>query len=140
MQRKDFTSRYGGSGFQSSASTETAIYAIWDTDPEFYKEVVYVGKTNQGKDERFKQHCKDKSLDEDDYRSTEIAKGDWTPFETATHEQYGIGEYGGKGYLWNKINALDKAKWVWFREPTGAPHNKKQQTKLTDGHFIPEAF
>ena len=55
---------------------------------------------------------------------------------TATHEQYWLGEAGGKKNLINKINALSTGKWDHFKFPLNQAHNKDQETDLTEGHFL----
>ena len=131
IQRKDFTKKYSDSSFQLSSTSKEAIYMIYNVKTDLTE---YVGKTSQGVPTRFNQHKSSKGLDAD-YAIQQLTSGTWTPFETATHEQYYLHEGGGKKFLMNKINALSEAKWTWFSAPTGQPHNKNQETRLTSGHF-----
>lgn len=133
IQMKNFTDKYADSSFQSSSKVKEAIYMIYDSKhPQQFVE--YVGKSSRPATQRYAEHAKEKTLPKS-YKIQLLDSGSWTPFETATYEQFFIGEAGGKTVLINKINALDKSKWDWFKTPKGFPHNKDQADNLTSGHF-----
>jgi len=133
--KKDFTKHgdksISGSSFNNTGTKNELIYMIYKKSDDL---VYYVGKTSQGIPTRFNQHKSAKGLDAD-YEMSKLVDGTWTPFETATHEQYWIGECNGKKNMLNKYNALTTKKWNWFKTPTGEHQNKNQETDLTDGHF-----
>lgn len=98
------------------------------------EEVDYIGKSMQRDGKRFQQHKRSKALGPA-IKEEILEEKDWTPFETATHEQYWIGEAGGTAVLDNRINALTTEKWDWFKTPTGHAINADQEGSLTAGHF-----
>lgn len=130
---KGIKDKYEDSAFQSLEKTHTYIYMIYDKNlPE--EPVEYIGKTFQPTETRFKQHCHVGRFNDIVSGIDPLVHGNWTPFETATHEQYWIGEAGKLEVLENRINALDKIKWNYFKSPAH-PVNTNQETSLTENHF-----
>ena len=127
----NFKAKYANSSFQSGVKKQEEIYLIYTKGGQ--ELVDYVGKSVNAQ-KRFKQHQADKNLS-GKFAVSKITSGNWTPFETATYEQFYIGAAGGKGVLMNKINALDETKWNWFKTPTGHAHNKDQADNLSSSDF-----
>ena len=127
----NFKAKYANSSFQSGVKKQEEIYLIYTKGGQ--ELVDYVGKSVNAQ-KRFQQHQANKNLS-GIYAMQKIVGGNWTPFETATYEQFYIGAAGGKGVLMNKINALDKNKWDWFKTPTGHAHNKDQADNLSGSDF-----
>lgn len=126
IQMKKFSDKFKDSSFQSTEKSDQQIYMVYDPNTKD-ETVEYVGKSYDLV-KRLTQHKNDKS-DFSGYKSQELVSGLWTPFETATHEQYWIDQAGGKGVLKNKINALSSDKWEWFHEPDD-PINLDQEKEL----------
>jgi hypothetical protein len=126
----DFTTKFADSSYQSADKSDQTIYALVNKDDDC---IYYVGRSIDTAT-RFSAHCREKGLGKN-FEFDKAASGSWTPFETATYEQYYIGLAGGVGVLLNKINALTADKWDWFSTPKGEEQNKNQCTKLKAGHF-----
>jgi hypothetical protein len=110
-----------GSGFESTKRVFTEIYAVYDASGN----IVYVGKTVQGKDVRFGQHNVAKShWEAKGYKmgETPLKSGHLTAYETAVWEQHYIDKYGGarsvnrKSSLENDIRAITEDNYKEFKD------------------------
>ncbi|MDR1370957.1 MAG: DUF4280 domain-containing protein [Dysgonamonadaceae bacterium] len=116
--------KFESSIFNNLDAVETEIYGIFDNT---IKKYIYVGKTVQGVDTRWIQHIKDKMIKNPNrYRRRVLAFGNWNAFQTAAREQHYIMNLGtlemkvGAEFR-NKINALSKAKFEWFKKIIKCP-------------------
>lgn len=130
---KGIKDQFEDSIFQSLDKKNTYIYMIYDKNSPG-EPVEYIGKTFQPTETRFKQHCQVGRFNDIVPGIDPLVHGNWTPFETATHEQYWIGEAGKLEVLKNRINALDKIKWNYFKSPVHLV-NMNQERSLTENHF-----
>jgi len=118
--------KYPKSVFNDPTLRDTKIYRYFDPATN---ETYYVGKTVQGIEKRASQHAVEKGLQEltrENKLAYEIIeKGNWTTFQTAAREQHFIMKLNSrlqKGMpIWNKINALSKAKFDYFSKLIKCP-------------------
>jgi hypothetical protein len=118
---------FPNSVFNDLTTRQTEIYRYFDP---VTKETQYVGKTVQGLEKRAGQHAREKGLQalvsEGKLGYEVIDKGKWNAFQTAAREQHYISKFGTKGqkagaHIWNKINALSKAKFDHFSKLIKCP-------------------
>lgn len=109
----------GESIFASLDPVFTEIYGIYDN---VTKQIVYVGKTDQGILKRFAQHVKEKGLDEFRFEPKSLGEGHWTPYKTAEMEQHFIKLHDTKipkltdkfAHVFNKVNAISEKKFIKY--------------------------
>jgi len=109
------------SAFESTERRQTTIYEV--VDPNNNMQPVYVGKTYQkdggsaGLDTRFGQHEKAKAdWANKGYEIREVKSGNWTDFETATHEMRAITDRGGvRNKLTNRNRPITPKKFKKYQ-------------------------
>ncbi|MGO4875116.1 polymorphic toxin-type HINT domain-containing protein [Pedobacter psychrotolerans] len=118
--------KFPNSVYNDPTLRNTEIYRYYDP---VTKETYYVGKTVQGLEKRASQHAVEKGLqklvDEDKLAYEVIQRGRWSAFQTAAREQHFIMALESKLQkgmpIWNKINALSKAKFEYFKNLIKCP-------------------
>ncbi|AMP98706.1 hypothetical protein AY601_1795 [Pedobacter cryoconitis] len=119
--------KFPNSVYNDPTIRTTDIYRYFDPVTD---ETYYVGKTVQGMEKRASQHAVEKGLNQLikegklDYEVIEGGKK-WNAFQTATMEQHYIKLLNSKLQkgmpIWNKINALSKAKFEYFSKLIKCP-------------------
>jgi hypothetical protein len=105
------------SKFESTATQEIKIYEVYDQGPP--EKVKYVGQTNKPTvEDRFEEHKSEgrkkagsHKKNWDNYKVREVKRGQWTPYEASTWEQYYIEKNGGVSNLENKRNEITEKKY-----------------------------
>jgi hypothetical protein len=133
VQRTDHKQPDPNSAYSDAATVESAVYAV-ETQNDL---IVYIGKTIQeDPNDRFKQHLqhpKKQHWKANNYKLDVWGEGDWTPWELATWEQWGIIAAGGRdsGLIENSINGITMDNYWHYKHLHSGRRKYKNLDKFT---------